>query len=183
MITIVRATLKDKELLANLGKITFIEDHGHSAPQKLIDDYVIKKFSVSSFEEELNDDRNIFLILYFEEQAVGYSKIILNNQHVNIRDKNVTKLERLYILKAFHGLKLGLTLFNFNAQISIKNKQRGVWLFVWTENKKAIGFYEKLGFKIIGHHDFKISSTHYNPNYQMLLHFKNETYNAMNFTD
>lgn len=173
MTTIVRATLKDKELLAKLGKTTFIEAHGHSAPQKLIDDYVIKEFSVSLIEEELNDDRNIFHILYFEEQAVGYSKIILNCKHVNIRDKNVAKLERLYVHKALHGLKLGLTLFNFNLQISIENKQQGIWLFVWTENKKAIVFYEKLGFKKVGHHDFKISLTHHNPNYQMLLPFSN----------
>jgi len=46
-----------------------------------------------------------------------------------------------------------------------------MWLFVWTENHKAINFYKKAGFKIVGQHDFQISATHSNPNHQMLLTF------------
>jgi ribosomal protein S18 acetylase RimI-like enzyme len=83
--------------------------------------------------------------------------------------KNVTKLERLYVLKEFHHLKLGLELFNFNVELSKKNNQAGMWLFVWTENLKAINFYKKAGFNIVGKYNFKISETHSNPNHQMLL--------------
>ena len=69
----------------------------------------------------------------------------------------------------FHNLKLGWELFNFNVKQSKAQQQVGMWLHTWTENQKAINFYSKAGFKIIGHHDFKISETHCNPNYQMLL--------------
>jgi ribosomal protein S18 acetylase RimI-like enzyme len=171
MISIVRATLNHNNLLTDLGKTTFLEAHGKSASAENIEVYVSKKFTTQAFEKELKDNNTIFYILYFNNKAVGYSKIIINSNHPNIGFENVTKLERLYVLQEFHGLKLGLELFNFNLNETIKHNQNGMWLFVWTENHKAINFYRKTGFEIIGHYDFEITPTHANPNYQMLLTF------------
>ena len=46
-----------------------------------------------------------------------------------------------------------------------------MWLYVWTENHRAVNFYNNLGFKIVGEYDFKIFETHSNPNHQMLLSY------------
>lgn len=169
MNTILRATVNDVDLLVYIGKKSFIESHGMSASKQDIDAYIRVKFSKSSFERELQDPCNHFHIIFHHQIPVGYSKIIFDCPHDNIQFKNVTKLERIYILKEFHHLKFGLELFNFNKQESLKLHQSGMWLFVWTENTKAIKFYNNMGFKIIGSHDFKISETHSNPNHQMLL--------------
>ena len=171
MTSIVRATLNNSALLTHIGKTSFLESHGNSASKENVNTYVSKKFTEKAFEEELKDSNNIFYIIYFNKIAVGYSKIVFNTQHSNIPIKNVTKLERLYVLQAFHSLKLGIALFNFNLKESIKNNQSGMWLFVWTKNHKAINFYNKAGFEIIGQHDFQISASHSNPNHQMLLTF------------
>lgn len=169
MTTISRATFDDAKLLVRIGKTSFIESHGMSAPKDDIDAYVKLKFNESTFSEELQDSKNHFHIIYHNQIPVGYSKIIFDFPNQNIPFENVTKLERLYLLKEFHHLKLGLELFNFNVQESKNHHQAGIWLFVWTENTKAINFYTKVGFKVIGSYDFKISETHYNPNHQMLL--------------
>jgi ribosomal protein S18 acetylase RimI-like enzyme len=169
MNSIVRATVTDAKLLVSIGKRSFIESHGMSASKEDIDEYVSIKFNESTFSEELQDTGNHFYIIYYNQTPVGYSKIIFDVSHQNIGFKNVTKLERLYVLKEYHQLKLGLELFNFNVQQSKKHQQAGMWLFVWTENARAINFYNKVGFKIIGSHEFKISKTHSNPNHQMLL--------------
>jgi len=171
MATIVRATLSDIELLTQIGKKSFLEAHGKSASEENINEYVSKNFTNKAFEEALKDSNNIFYIIYFNGKAVGYSKIIFNSQHPNIPIKNITKLERLYLLQEFHSLKLGLELFNYNLNESVKHQQSGIWLFVWTENHKAINFYKKNGFKIVGQYDFQITATHSNPNHQMLLIF------------
>lgn len=171
MISIIKATLKDAALLTFIGKKSFVEAHGRSAPENDIKTYVNKNFTEKKFKEELEDSNNIFNIIYFNKEAVGYSKIIFDFEHSNIPFKNVTKLERLYLIEGFHGNKLGFKLFNFNLNTSKKHNQSGMWLYVWVENHKAINFYKKIGFKIIGKHDFKISITHANPNHQMLLTF------------
>jgi len=169
MTSIVRASVGDAELLSVLGRTTFMESHGKSASDKDIETYVNLKYTQKALEFELQNPENIFYILYHDKIAIGYSKIILNVKDANIPFKNVTKLERFYVLQDYHNLKLGWELFNFNVKQSKAQQQVGMWLHTWTENQKAINFYSKAGFKIIGHHDFKISETHYNPNYQMLL--------------
>ncbi|WP_339634061.1 GNAT family N-acetyltransferase [Bizionia echini] len=169
MITIIKADVNHAKLLSEIGKQTFIESHGMSAPESDITNYIHSKFTKNAFLAELSDKDTVFHILYYNNIAIGYSKIIFNVSQVNIPFKQVTKLERLYVLKEFHDLKLGKELFHYNVSLSKRNNQSGMWLNVWIENQRAFNFYKTMGFKIIGSFDFKISETHSNPNHQMLL--------------
>lgn len=171
MIEIVKASVSDAQMLADIGKQTLLESHGHSAPKADMDAYVNKNYSADFFQNELNNAANIYHIIYHDKQAAGYSKLLLDYPHPSIPIQHVTKLERLYLLKEFYELKLGRELFSFNLELSKKNNQAGMWLFVWKENARAFSFYLKNGFKIIGNHDFKISETHSNPNYHMFLEY------------
>lgn len=173
MIKIVKANENDFRLLAETGKVTFIESHGASAPAEEINKYVNEKYDPGIFKEELRREENIFHIIYYDNdiKPAGYSKIILNSAHPDIPVQNVTKMERLYLLKEFYDLKLGFKLFDFNLELSKKNGQKGMWLFVWKENRRAVSFYEKAGFKITGSHNFKLTETHSNPNHQMFLKY------------
>lgn len=170
MISIVRATINHADLLAHLAKLSFLQSHGHSAPAKDIDDYIRKNYSTDIFTAELNDTKNIYHIIYHNDQAAGYSKIIFNTSYDG-KKENIAKLERIYLLEEFYSLQLGLRLFEYNKELCKQNDQTGMWLFVWKENPRAVNFYKKNGFRIIGSHDFRISETHSNPNYQMLLEF------------
>jgi GNAT superfamily N-acetyltransferase len=169
MTSIVKAKVNDCELLADICKTSFIESHGSSAAQSDINMYVNKNYDRDVIKAELNDLKNIYHIIYHDMQPAGYSKIIFNVRHTNIYAENVTKLERLYLLENFYGRKCGFELLNFNIELSRKNDQAGMWLFVWKENHRAVNFYERMGFKIIGSYDFRLTETHSNPNHQMYL--------------
>lgn len=171
MTTIIKATTNEATLLADIGKKTFVESHGNSASAADIGSYVSGKFSFDIIKEELSNAKNILHIIYYKGQPAGYSKIIFNTPHPNIAAQNITKLERLYLLKEFYNLKLGLMLFEFIVDLSKKSGQAGTWLYVWKENKRAVNFYKKAGFVIVGHTDFKISETHSNPNFHMYLEY------------
>ena|SRR5688572_20416765 len=169
MTSIIKANESHAQLLSDLASSTFIESHGHSAKPEDINSYVSEKYNEDVLRNELRDPGNIYHILFYNNQAAGYSKIILNAPHSNIGTQNVAKIERIYLLKEFYNLNLGSELFQFNLNIIRANNQAGIWLFVWTENPRAINFYKKNGFTIIGSNDFKISENHSNPNYQMYL--------------
>jgi ribosomal protein S18 acetylase RimI-like enzyme len=171
MVSITKATEKDAALLSELAKITFIQSHGHSAGKEDLDSYMTEKYREDIFKQELSDPLNIYHLLYYNAQPAGFSKIIFDEPYAESIVKNITKLERIYLLKEFYDLKLGKELFDFNAALAKKNNQAGIWLFVWKENERAFKFYKKNGFKIIGSYDFKISERHSNPNYQMVLIF------------
>ncbi|MEP7264756.1 MAG: GNAT family N-acetyltransferase [Bacteroidota bacterium] len=171
MTSIVKANFEDFRTLTDIGKASFLESHGHSASEEDISNYVSEKYNHDVFKSELNDSRNIYHIIYHNGQPAGYSKIIYNASHPNVPMTDATKLERIYLLKEFYNLKLGAKLLQFNIELSKQNDQAGMWLFVWKENPRAVNFYKKKGFVIIGSHDFKISETHSNPNHQMLLKY------------
>lgn len=164
-----KASLEDSAILTEIGRTSFIESHGHSASEADINNYVNRVYTENVFSSELSDPKNIYHIIYHQNKTAGYSKIIFNSPHPNIETNEITKMERIYLLKEFYGLQLGLELFQFNVDLSKSEEQKGMWLFVWKENKRAVNFYQKMGFKIIGEHDFRISPNHTNPNHQMLL--------------
>lgn len=171
MITIQKATIDNAAAIAEIGGVSFLESHGHSASGADIDLYVSRKYTLNAVREELENPGHIYHLIYFRGQAAGYSKIVLDATNDHIPAQNVTTLDRLYLLKDFYDLKLGAALLEFNINISRQANQAGMWLHTWVENKRAVAFYHKAGFKIIGKADFKISDTHSNPNHVMYLEY------------
>ncbi|MFT3912079.1 MAG: N-acetyltransferase [Ferruginibacter sp.] len=171
MISIIKATERDCHLIVDIGKISVAESHRDSCSAEVMNEFLEKNYNTDVIKEELNDPNNIYYIIHYNDEPVGFSKIILNAKHPNILTENVTKLDRIYLLKKFYGLKLGLELLNFNIGLSKNNDQSGIWLYVWVDNNRAIDFYTKAGFTIIGNHKFYVNKTHYDLSHQLLLRF------------
>jgi GNAT superfamily N-acetyltransferase len=169
MISYVRLTPDDAALLSEMGGVSLIESHGHSAAPETMQAYVDRSFSVAACRTELEESRNIFTAVYYNGELAGYTKIICNVSHPAIQLEPVTKMERLYLLKAFYGLQLGLGLLQEALAFSKTAGDRGMWLNVWKENHRALRFYEKHGFVTVGESEFVLTATHANPNWVMLL--------------
>ena len=174
MLSIVKATAKDDQSIVAIGNVSVEEAHRGSCAANILQEYLDKHYNDLAIKEELENKKNIYHLIYVHEKAVGFSKIVLNAEHPNIPQKNVTKLDRIYLLKEYHHLKLGYELLKFNVELAKQNKQAGIWLFTWVGNTKAVNFYNRNGFSIIGSHQFKVTDTHYNENYQMYLNLTGE---------
>jgi ribosomal protein S18 acetylase RimI-like enzyme len=172
MITITPATINDIKILTEVGSRSLLESHGHSAPAEVMQAYKSEKFTEAALEEELADQENIFHIIWHNGQPAGYSKIIYRQPLAHVPQKNITKMERLYLLQEYYSLKLGHQLLQFNIDLSRSHGEAGMWLYVWKGNERAINFYTKAGFKIIGDGWFRLTDEHANPNWQMLLEYK-----------
>jgi len=171
MTVIVKATTADTPLIVRVATASFIALHESRMPATDLASYVSTKLTIPVIEEELNNPANMFHIIYYNEQPAGYSKIIFDTPCPLIKSTAVTKMERLYLLKEFYALQLGSVLFKFNSHLSRQANQAGMWLYVWIKNERAIRFYKKQGFEIIGNEDFVISPTLSNPNHIMYLRY------------
>jgi ribosomal protein S18 acetylase RimI-like enzyme len=158
---------KEIERLSELSKSTFIASHGHSAEEKDINIYIRYAYSVKKLEIELTDPNSFFHFIYYKNELAGYSKVSINTTYPLINEAPIAKLDRIYIDEKFLERKLGQPLFDFNLKLAQQNNQKGVWLYTWIENHRAIKFYKKNGFEIIDEREFKISNRHSNPNYIM----------------
>jgi len=55
------------------------------------------------------------------------------------------EIERIYVLAAYHGKKVGQILYDKAMQVAEEINSPFVWLGVWEKNPRAIRFYEKNG--------------------------------------
>jgi GNAT superfamily N-acetyltransferase len=171
MISVIKATERDYNSIITIGKLSIAESHRGSCSAEDMTEFLERNYNGDAIKKELNDINNIYHIINYNEKPAGFSKIILNAKHPNIVSENVTKLDRIYLLKEFYGLKLGLELLNFNLRLSRNNHQSGMWLYTWIGNHRAINFYLKAGFTIIGNHNFHVTKTHYDECHQLFLDF------------
>ena len=171
MVEIIKANAEHSDLITKLAQQTFSESHGHSASKEDINNFILRTYNSEAIRKEFENKKVDYHLIYFNKTIAGFSKIELQCPNINISEKNITKLDRIYLLEAFQGKQLGVKLLDFNIALSKKQHQNGIWLVVWTENQKAINFYTKMGFEIAGAYDFKISETHTNPNHVMYLKY------------
>lgn len=171
MVRIEKGNIPQLKSFTEVAKTSFLESHGHSASEEDIQNYINSNFNEEQNKTELNNPLSEYHFIFHNDELVGYSKVIFNSGIDPVKETNISKLERIYLLQKVHGTGLGKMLFDFVIELAKTNHQKGIWLFVWIENHRAVNFYQKMGFKIVGSHDFKISETHTNPNHQMYLKF------------
>ncbi|SHM75601.1 GNAT family N-acetyltransferase [Polaribacter sp. KT 15] len=171
MFTIRKATSKDVKKLTEVGKKAFYLPHKDAIPKHIMDVYLKENFNEENILKEINNKNFEYRLLYVDDTLAGFSKIILNQKNENINLENVTKMERLYLVEDFFGKGLGKELFKYNLDFIQKENQKGIWLYVWIKNFRAIDFYKKVGFKKIASYDFPISATETRPNYLLFLEF------------
>ena len=171
MISIIRATKNDIASIVNIGSVSVTEAHKESCSAAILSEYIHKNYNYDAIQKELEDEGNIYHIIHYDDKPVGFSKIVLNAKYGNIQNEHVAKLDRIYLLKPYHGFKLGYELLKFNCAFSKNNNQTGIWLFTWVGNTRAIDFYTRMGFSIVGNHEFHVAQSHYNRNHHMFLDF------------
>ena len=171
-ITVRPATTNDSQLIANIGRVAVEISHRDSCSNTDMQHFLDAHYNESAIREELSDPANVYHVIFYKGQPAGFSKIVLNAEHSNLPNKNVTKLDRIYLDSNFYSMKLGLQLLRHNIELSKKNDQYGMWLFTWIGNERAVNFYTRNNFAIIGAHKFKVSDTHYNAHHQMFLKYE-----------
>ena len=79
---------------------------------------------------------------------MGYLKLNFKDAQTEKLEENHFEIERIYVLKAFLGQKIGQILFDKAIEIGREKNLEYVWLGVWEENHRAIhSFYEKMVLK------------------------------------
>lgn len=143
--------------LENLRKIsiqTFKETFSDVNAEEDMQKYLVEKLSVEKLKSELENVNSEFYFAENNDEILGYLKLNFKDAQTEKVEENHFEIERIYILKAFLGQKIGQILFDKAIEIGRERNLEYAWLGVWEENHRAIKFYEKNGFKIFGKHKF-----------------------------
>ena len=118
--------------------------------------YLEEGFSLTKLQAEIDDPNAEFYFATLDNNIIGYLKLNIGQSQTEIKNDNALEIERIYVLKQFHGQNVGQQLFEKALDWSYAQKVNFIWLGVWEENKRAIQFYTKNGFVAFGKHIFKL---------------------------
>lgn len=150
--------LSDLNQLQGIGRRAFAETFSSDNSEENMQTYLDEKFSEVNLEKELSDKDSRFYFAVLDERVVGYLKINFGTSQTEIKDPRALEIERIYVLKGFHGLKVGQVLYEKAIDVARKKGLDYVWLGVWEKNERAIGFYKKNGFVEFDRHIFRLGN-------------------------
>jgi len=153
-----KVNLKDIEKLKEIGKLTFAETFSSDNSEENMTEYLENGFSTDKLKKELTDKNAEFYFAELNEKIIGYLKVNVGESQTEMKIKNALEIERIYVLKEFHGKKVGQILYDKAIELAKMKNLENVWLGVWEENPRAIRFYEKNGFVAFDKHIFKLGN-------------------------
>ena len=140
--------------LQQIGRQSFSETFAESNSAENRAKYLEEAYSYEKLSAELNDPNSIFYFAMMDQNVIGYLKLNFGASQTELKDNNALEIERIYVLKEFHGKKVGQLLFDKAIKIAKEHHVSYVWLGVWEENKRALQFYTKNGFVEFDQHIF-----------------------------
>lgn len=157
-IQIKKIGLSEIDQLQKIGRQTFHETFSESNSDENMKNYLENSFSNEKLTKELTDQNSEFYFATLDNEAIGYLKINFGESQTELKDEKSLEIERIYVLKAFHGKKVGQLLYDKAIQIAKDKKSDYIWLGVWEKNHRAISFYRKNDFTEFDKHIFKLGN-------------------------
>lgn len=157
-ITIRKGTGDDGRLLAALGRQTFHDSFAKGNRAEDMQVYLSESFSERKQASEIADPSSIFLIAEIGGEPVGYARLRFEMPPPCIQGHCPAHLQRIYASTQWIGRGVGPALMRFCIDEARVHHADGIWLGVWQKNDRAIRFYTKWGFSVVGSQHFQLGS-------------------------
>ena len=119
---------------------------------KLRNEILLKPLHLAFEKEELNKEKDDILIGAFEEDKMLGCCLLTKI------DKECVRLRQMAVQDNLQGKGIGASMMNFAENIARDNGYKKI---VMHARKTAIGFYEKLGYSVIGSEFVEVSIPHF----------------------
>ena len=168
--TIEPCHLSQVTLLQDVAIRTYQETFSDTNSEALLQQYYKESLNIEKLSAQLQNTNSEFYFLYVvpttpegqsesnntDAKLAGFLKLNVDDAQTDIHDPNALEVEKIYILKDFLSQGLGKELISFAIERANKKDKKYLWLGVWEHNFPALGFYQKMGFKQFGEHDFNM---------------------------
>lgn len=149
------ATAADAMMLAALGARTFRDTFAadNTAPDMAA--YLAQAFTVERMADELADAGSTFLLaVTIADDAIGYAKLRTGTNEPGVSGPAPVELQRLYVDRSVMGGGVGAALMEACLAAAQTAGFGTLWLGVWEHNARALAFYRRWGFEVVGTHAF-----------------------------
>lgn len=151
-----RGTVDDAQSLADLAEMTFpLACPPYHTPEN-IDMHLAEVLSVDNFEEYASEEDYDLFVAEVNGALIGFALLdtlacddeevepLLAGAHPSM------ELSKLYVHPAAHGTGAAQALFDAVDDAARDRSAASLWLTVWMENARALAFYRRNGFTVVG---------------------------------
>lgn len=152
MITITQATEHDLPTIQDIAHRTWPNTFGEILSPSQISYMLDMMYSLEALKSQIDDKKHVFLLAKDDtsQEVLGYS-----SYELNYKGQALTKIHKIYLLPASQGKGVGRLLIDAVAEVAKAKSNDRLGLNVNRYNK-AIQFYERVGFSIVGNEDIDI---------------------------
>ena len=132
-----------------------IIDHGTKEYQQMVklrDDVLRKPLGLNFSQEELENEKANILIGAFEDGNILGCCMLVEEE------PRIVKLRQMAVLNYVQGKGIGRALMQFAENLA---RDHGYKILTMHARKNAVGFYEKMGYKVKGDEFLEVSIPHY----------------------
>jgi ribosomal protein S18 acetylase RimI-like enzyme len=152
MIHVVSANETHFPIIQHIAHQTWPVTFGSILSQDQISYMLEMMYSLPALREQVTHKGHVFLLAQEGTDYLGYA-----SYELNYTETSKTKLHKIYVLPTSQGKGIGKILINAVVEKALQYHNQSLLLNVNRENK-AISFYQKLGFKIIGEENIAIGN-------------------------
>lgn len=152
------ATDADAEAIARLAARTFALACPAHTPQVAIETHIRNELSAEKFREHMVGAQ--FLVVDGPGGEVsGYVMLVTAPPPIEADWRNPLELRRIYVDEAQMGAGTAAALMGESLRIAARDGHDWMWLGTNEENTRALRFYEKSGFRIVGRRTFRVADS------------------------
>jgi GNAT superfamily N-acetyltransferase len=152
-----RAVTDDAELLTPFARRVFLDTFLADNDPAAIDAYVREAFTPEKQRAEIAFERGVCLLAFVDNTLAAWA-LLRETEPVPpdcaIAAAQPMQLNRFYVDHAWHGRGVAVALMNAVKSRAAISGADALWLTTWERNARAIRFYEREGFVLVGETTF-----------------------------
>ena len=153
-----RATAADGPALAAVGRQVFAETFGPSFPAADMAKHLDRSFGPEGLLADLADPACQVQMAEDGDRIAGYLKLMPMDLPVD-HPAGSLEIKQLYILEPWQGVGIAAALMDWAIQTAREHGAPALFLSVWSRGDRAIAFYRKHGFEIVGEASFTLGDS------------------------
>jgi tRNA (guanine37-N1)-methyltransferase len=158
-VAVKETNLSDAFELSNIAKDTFALACPEESDVAELKAYCEKNLSPFVFEKLISAQNSYVSHAYLNNEIAGFVVLIFGSICPKLQNlKKPVELHKFYLKPKYHGKEVAKILMNDVINTCKKKGYENVWLSVFSGNKRAMDFYSKSGFVVVGQTNFIMGS-------------------------
>ena len=149
---------RDAASLAELAERTFRDTFAHVNRAEDIDLHCRNSYRESIQAAEIRDPNRTTLVCHVDDGLIAYAQLRRGSPPPCVVATKPAEIQRLYVDAPWHGKGIARVLMDSLLDTAVASGADVAWLGVWEQNPRAIAFYAKSGFRVVGDHIFVVGA-------------------------